>query len=68
MSPDNPVKKYCKQNDVFVLGTIMHSRSYAEVIANGGLPVNRFPGFRDALKGILMNMQNRLIPMLTTAE
>jgi MinD superfamily P-loop ATPase len=68
MSPDNLVKKHCKQNDVLVLGTIMHSRSYAEVISNGGLLVHRFPGFREALKGILVNVQNGLIPILTSPE
>lgn len=51
------VTKYCLQNDISILGSIMHSREYAESNSNGEVLYNEFPTIRKELLSIINNVQ-----------
>lgn len=59
-SKKNIVSEYCQENSINLLGTIMHSRAYAESNSNGELLSTMFPDFRKALRGIIKNIQSEL--------
>ena len=58
MTGKDPVRKYCLQNDVFILGTIKHSRALAKRSANGEVIYSRFPDFRKELNSIYVNIRD----------
>ncbi len=60
MTGKDPVRKYCLQNDVFILGTIKHSWALAKRSANGEVIYSRFPDFRKALNSIYKNVRYRM--------
>jgi len=59
-SSSDPVMDYCLKNDVDILGTIKHMKSFAEVGAVGELLVKRFPSFRNSVESVLEKVQNSM--------
>jgi len=60
LSEKNDVKDYCLQNGIILLGSIMHSRKYAESSSNGELLSATFPEFRNELQNIIKNVQSEI--------
>jgi MinD superfamily P-loop ATPase len=60
LSNKNLLRKYCLQNDIFILGSIPHEREYAESYSNGELLYSRFPKFKKTLKLIHKNIRYKM--------
>lgn len=51
------VEAFCSRENILVLGSLDHSRKYAETIARGELLATKFPEYEEALRKIYQQIQ-----------